>query len=398
MHADTRYTPGRTYTVAELGRFATINQPSLVNRSAFIRHLLSTFERPDVTRAEKATLCKHLANFMNSDEAFEFKGAPRQANYFASYCVDLTLQELDLQFNAAMEQDLRSMLTLWSHELCPSQTEFNLDGIIYSRPELQNMLNGQKLISRNLLQASGSLAERMDNRLHGVGTSSQAQTVHDMAVRDNGARVLALMKTAHAQTTQLSDSEIKTFIEKAISQNTKTKLNTEQIRQGLQACLTNHAGDNNWNVHSSPRLILGDVCQYIQATANTTMRNNLQQALLDRLIEIAIEQPCTPGVMQRLLDVPNGIDPNMNFAGKSRQIGEEMASLASKTYERLTVLIDEGRQAIPESERTPETMDQMATTIGQQMFVNRVNHEMKRLGGMSEMEVAPHRERLSTGF
>ena len=43
----------------------------------------------------EAKICKHLANLMTDQDALDCHGATRQGNYFASYCVDLTLQELE---------------------------------------------------------------------------------------------------------------------------------------------------------------------------------------------------------------------------------------------------------------------------------------------------------------
>lgn len=388
------YVPGSNYTISELSQFASSNLPSAVNRPQFLSDLLKAIVLPDTNKSNKATLCKHLAQLMTDQEILECHGAPRQANYFASYCVDLTLQVLEHQYSATMEEDLRDVLMLWKDTLCEGQTEFNLNGVVYSRTELDNMLRNPNLISRQLQQAPTALAHQWERRLHGEGTSSRFQTVHDQAVQNNGSRVLNIMKAKHGQTTELSHETAKRFIKKAAATNHASP----SILAGMNLCLTNTNRDNNWNVNITPQKAIKEVIQYIKSVPDHTMRTNLTNSLLERLREIDEEGPCVSGVLQRLIDVPNGIDPDMSFAGVSRQIGEEMATLAGKTYEQFNELIDEGMEAIVNEEHNPDVTQTIASSIGRNMFDTRVNQDMKILGGLDEETLAPHRERLKAGF
>lgn len=388
------YTPGRQYSVAELNEFATSNLPSAANRSQFQSQLLKTLSLPGTSRSNKAGLCKNLSKLMGDQDQHEFHGAPRQANYFASYCVDLTLQELEQQYSAALENDLRSTLTLWLETLCPSQSEFNLNGVIYPRSELLNMLQKPNLISRQLQQASTGLAKQVEQRLLGVGTSSVNQTTHDRSVQRTGERVLNIMQAKHGKTTAISDQMVTTFVGNA----SKNHVSRTAILNGMRTCLNRTNRDNNWNVDISPQKAIKEVIQYIEATTDNTLRTNLTDSLLHRLREIHYEDPCVSGVLQRLFDVPNGIDPDMNFAGASRQIGEEMATVASKTYARFTDLIDEGLEAVARERPNPNVSRTIAGNIGRDMFHTRVEQDMKLLGGLSETELAPHRDRLKEGF
>lgn len=390
----TDYTPGHHYSVAELNQFALNNLPNVRNRPYFLSDLRNVILSPGTSKSDKAMLCKQLALLMTDQDSLECQGAPRQANYFASYCIDLTLQDLEHQYYAAMEHNLRSMLTLWMTTLCPSQTDFNLNGVIYSRSELNNMLQNPSLISRQLQQAPTALAHQWERRLYGEGTSSNAQTVHDSAVRDNGSRVLNIMRVKHGQTKPLSNDEASRFIHKAAVKHESQS----SILAGMNKCLMNTSRDNNWNVNISPQNTLKQVIQYIQSNSNSTMRTNLTNSLLERLREIHLEDPCVSGVLQRLIDVPNGIDPDMNFGGAYRQVGEEMATLASKTYEQFSDLIDEGIEAITEQEGASKIARTVASDIGQQMFETRVHQDMTLLGGLDNATLAPHREHLKTGF
>lgn len=389
------FVPGRIYSIAELNQFATVNLPCAIHRPQFLQTLLQTILQPETTRPNKAMLCKHLANLMTDEDTLMCHGAPRQANYFASYCSDLMLQELEHQYSAAMEQDLRDVLHRWVNTLCPGQTNFNINGVIYTREEVQNMLQAPSLISRQILQGDqSSLAVQLDRRLHGQGRTTNYQTVHDPAVQNNGRRVLDIMRTKHLGISPISDDRVIQFITEV---SNKHPSNTA-ILAGMNQCLQREGRDSNWNENLSANRAIKDVVQYIESKHSDPMYDHLTNALLNRLIEIHMEGPCISGILQRLLDVPNGIDPDMNFAGQSHQIGEEMATLAGKTYEQFNDLIDEGVRAIEDLQGDEKVAKEVTSQIGRSMFHTRVNQDMKLRGGIPEAELEPHRERLQAGF
>ncbi|HEX4842074.1 MAG TPA: hypothetical protein VFV57_00255 [Limnobacter sp.] len=356
--------------------------------------LVSTMLLPNTGKSNKIMICKHLVNLMTEEDGLMCHGAVRQRNYFASYCVDLALQQLAQQFSANLEETLRSMLTLWVNTLSPVQDEFNINGVIYTRAELLKMLEAPVLIGREWRQPRSHLADQLERALKGRGNTSNAQTVHDHGVQSNAGRVLNIMRAKHGRTDQISDQEVVAMIEK-VSRHRKNK---DDILSGMHACLQNSRRDNNWNVDLTPQQAIKEVVQYILSVKDPTMRLNLTQALLHRLEEIQLETPCVSGKLQRLLDVPNGIDPDMDFAGADRQIAEDMATLAGKTYEQFNKLIDEGIEAIQEEEKNPDTTQSIAKQIGLDMFNTRINQDMKLLGGLEEQDLAPHRERLKAGF
>lgn len=386
------FLPGRQYSAAELLEIARTNPPRAEIKNEFLNTMAVAFNRPNTTRLQKAELCKHISKLMGQDDVLHFKGAPRQANYFASYCIDLNFQELDVAYNVAMEQDIREMLNLWSKRLCPVQTEFNLDGVVYSRDEINTMLENPTLVHRNINPQNAELAAQMEHALRHAGS----QSVHDNTVRTNAIRVMAIMRTKHGQTKEMTNREVNRFLDPFINQDPRGN----NIRVGLDSCLANNAFDPNSPGAMSPRRLLANVCQYIQATSDTEMRSNLAAALLTRLNEIAVERPCIVGVSQQLIDVPNGIDPDMNFAGRAAQVEQEVTALAGKTYNQFSDLVDEGLQAIQEIEQNDKIVgnDDIITDIGQNMFSSRLKNDLNRLGGISEADIAPHRERLKTGF
>ena len=386
------YLPGRHYSAAELIEIASTNPPRAETKSEFLNTMATAFNRPNSTRLHKAALCKHISKLMGQDDAIDFQGAPRQANYFASYCIDLNCQELDVAYNITMEQDIREMLNRWANTLCPAQTQFNLDGVIYSREEINTMLANPTLIHRNASAQHADLASGLDRALR----QSNSQNVHTTAVRSNAVRVMAIMQEKHGQSTELSDAQITRFLNPAIGRDTR-HIN---IHAGLNLCLRTEGHDPNSPGAMTPKRILGHVCQYIQATKNRNMKSNLTTALLSRLDEIHRERPCVVGVSQRLLDVPNGIDPDMEFAGRAMQLEQDVAALAGKTYGQFSELIEEGVEAVKIAENQKEltTHDETINNIGQNMFVSRLKNDLSQLGGVAEADIAPHRERLKTGF
>lgn len=388
------YMPGRFYTIAELDRFATSNRPSAINREHFLVTLVQRFTSPETSRPDKATLCKHLANLMTDEDAFECQGAERQANYFASYCVDLTLQELDNQYSAGMEETLRNMLSMWINNLCPSQSDFNLNGVIYPRQDLLQMLASQKLINTELRAYSSELAQQVEARLHGRGNFNNRQNVHDAAVRGNAARVLDIMDKKSAGIDSPNNRQITAWVNKLC----KNHPNSAAILAGLQKSLHDHRTDSAWSVNVSPFQTLTRVTKYIWATKDQTLKQNLTDSLLTRLREISNEDPCITGVLQRLIDVPNGIDPDMGFINVSDQIAQEMSTVASKAFDQFTNLIDEGLNALPLHEINPEPETPTVEQIGRQMFATRVHQEMHQLGGIPEEQLTQHIKNLETGF
>lgn len=386
------FLPGRQYSATELLEIARTNPPRSEIKNEFLNTMTVAFDRPTTTRLQKAALCKHISKLMRQDDVLHFKGAPRQANYFASYSVDLNFQELDVAYNVTMEQDIREMLNLWSKNLCPAQTQFNLDGVVYSREEINAMLANPTLIQRNASLQNAELATQMEHALRHAGS----QSVHNNTVRTNAIRVMAIMRAKHGQTKEMTDGEITRFLDPFINPDPRRN----NIRAGLNHCLANNTFDQNSPGAMTPKRLLGNVCQYIQATNDTDMRSNLTAALLVRLNEIHVEQPCVVGVSQRLLDVPNGIDPDMDFAGRTAQVGQDVAALAGKTYNQFSDLVDEGLQAIQAFEKNKEITgnDNVITNIGQNMFSTRLKNDLNRLGGISEADIEPHRERLKTGF
>lgn len=391
------YQPSRHYSVSELNQFATSNLPSASNRLHFLADLARSILLSDTSRPDKALLCKHLANLITDQDTVDFQGAPRQANFFASYCIDLSLQELEHQYTAVAEQNLRSMLTLWVNTLCPAQNEFNLNGVVYSRTEIQDMLSAPGLISRKVQQTRSNLGIAVERRLYGESIELNAQNVHDPSVRANAARVLGIMRAKYGSAKEPTQSEVSLFVNRAAS-NTPSR---PTILAGMTHCLNHIGHDSNWEVSLTPNKALKEVIRYIKATPDVQMKTNLTNALLERLREISAEKPCVVGVLQRLMDVPNGIDPDMNFAGVSRQIEEDMSRLAVKTYAQVNSLIDESIQAqraLPDSENNEANAEAIASKIGKEMFGTRVKQDMHLLGGLNQAELTPHFERLKAGF
>ncbi|MCQ8894982.1 hypothetical protein NQT62_00835 [Limnobacter humi] len=391
---DTGFQPGRRYTPTELQCFATNRQFSESNRMALLQAMANAMNEADCPKAVKASLCQVLSDQLRDHDSIQFLNAPRQANYFASYGIDMALQCLSDQYSVVLERNLRQMLDRWVKQLCPAQTEFNLDGVVYSRQEITALLNNRTLISRQIPLRPDDLATRLENRLNGVGTSLPGQTVHDAAVRDNGERLLNLMKAAHRQSNEMTPTNMRQAIQQLADKHPRQ----QDILRGMEKTLTNPHADSNWRVPVIARQVLGHVIQYISAKTDIPLKNNLNQALLERLIEIDREDPCAPGIMQRLLDVPSGIDPAMDIAAKSRQVGEDLATLAGKTRQRVDALIEEGLEALPNQDRTLANQQGPMAIIGENMFEARVNLEMQRLRGLPAGDLTEHVNKLKLGF
>lgn len=384
------YRPGQNYSIAELNNFVTSNMPSLANRPSFLADLLEKLDRPGISKASKAMLCKHLANLMTENDVLTYKAAPRQANYFASYSVDLTLQELGRRFSAAGEKDLRETLSLWANQLCPGQTEFNLNGVVYSRAEILDMIKSPNLISRQIAASNSDLATLMEARLHGTGSTSSGQTVHDSVVKHNGSRVLGMMRAQFGNRLTITTKEVVRLVTEA----SINKPAHQHIVAGMHYCLGNTNRDTSWGEDITPQQAIKVVAQYVLSVKDSSLKTSLTEAFLERLREIRVEGPCLCGVLQRLVDVPNGVDPRMAIEASDSQIAEEMARLAGKTRTHVDAIIEEGVMIVGEEEASEKEI----SNISKDTFRSRVDQDMGLFGGLPKNQLAPHIKRLEAGF
>ncbi|NJM32583.1 MAG: hypothetical protein HC848_06640 [Limnobacter sp.] len=97
--------------------------------------------------------------------------------------------------------------------------------------------------------------------------------------------------------------------------------------------------------------------------------------------------------MSRLLDVPSGVDNQLNLLGLVGQIEEDFACIAQTTAKNLERLIADNELL----EETP-IPDEVLSQMGKEMFRQAVETELVLLRGLDPDLLAPYIEKYESGF
>lgn len=349
-------------------------------------------ENTNRTKSNRYMAAIQIAKRLGVDDTLPLNGAEREAYFFASYAIDLILQEMDSTYSKELEELFRDTLKLWVHDLMPERQEFNLDGIVRTREELNILLFDEHFFEG----ASNSDAWRNTFNMESLLKTNDGESVLTSIVKDTGAKVLAKMeeKTApkHVRSLQRCVDEI-------------TKQSTLRIPDlarrdtalgGLNIASRNYEIDDQWCVKRSPASVLPSVWCYIQSNDDTAFRSKLKDAFYNKLYEIRAETPCTKGQLQRLLDVPTGIDPDMDQFGAELQMVDELASIAGKVNERLDKLIEEDARFA--KSRQLKQLSSPIGKVGSEVFRHQVEQDVGRFRGVNVRKLEADIQHLEQGF
>jgi hypothetical protein len=377
---------------SQLIQFAVTGKYEANDKMVLLHSLSGVVENTNRTESNRYLAAIQIAKLLDTNESIYMHGADRQANYFAGYAIDLMLQEMDNNFSESIEKSFRETLNLWINELVPEQQKFNLDGIIRTREELTELLFNDHFFDG----AHTSTAWRNTLRIESVMSKTNNESVSTEAVRDCGAQMLAKMEAKILTTQKLSLEPCMLEIKKQCRALIKDPKRLEIIFYGLDILSNNNDNDNNWSVKRSPASILPVVWGYVQTTKDDTLRGNLKEAFFNKLFEVYAEGPCVVGQLQRLLDVPTGLDPDMDQFGAAAQMGDELSNIASKVYERFDKLIEEdGEFAQSHNE---EQRASPVGRVGKQLFRQKVEQDIGRFRGINVRKLEPDIQRLEAGF
>ncbi|MDH4396155.1 MAG: hypothetical protein QE278_10780 [Limnobacter sp.] len=370
-----------------------VNRKYLEEDKLVLLHCLSGIvENTNRTKYNRYTAAIQIAKLLGSDETIYMHGADRQANYFAGYAIDLMLQEMDNSFSKDIEKSFRETLKLWIHDLAPEQEKFNLDGIIRMRDELNTILFDEHFFDG----ANTSAAWRNTLKMEDTLVNQLTESVSTEAVRDRGAQVLAKMEAKIPVRQKLHLAPCILDIKKQCRALITDTRRLENAFAGLEKLSENDNVDNNWSVKRSPASILPVVWAYVQTTTDDTLRGNLMEAFFNKLVEVKVESPCVVGQLQRLLDVPTGLDPDMDQFGAAAQMGDELSTIASKVYERFDKLIEE--DATVSRSRNEEQLASPVGRMGKLLFRQRVEQDVGRFRGINVRQLEADIQRLEAGF
>lgn len=388
------FQPGQQYTAAQLCQFAARRQFTAHTRTALIQRLVQSLSHANLEHLQRIEVLKTLAQTMTGNDAVDYRGASRQSNFFAAYAVDLMFGALANNPGAVMEQELRLVLNLWVNELVPAQQSFNINGIVYSRAEIQEMLNQGRFFPARPQALGQALALGLDQIMR--QTARPGQTVHELTVRQAGEAVIQTMRNSIGRTPLLNATQALTWLDAQLGALRCSAQAKALARESLRTLINDQNSDTCWQVPITPREVLCLWATYLQQPQVQSLKGALVESLMVRLVEIRREDPCITGRLQRLLDVGSGIDPNLNAQALQGQLREDLVQIAVKVNEQFNALVEEDAQRAQQDGLRQN--EQIASGVGRDLFRHRAVTDMARSKGFGELDLEPELSRLEAGF
>ena len=234
---------------------------------------------------------------------------PRDAVFRLSLALELCLKFA----RAENLRDIASQLLTASKD--SGTAVFNIGGTPLTRNEIESWAAGR---------LPPAIEKRSLDRMQQVFDTQHADP-HGVELRSRGHRALEFMKrfgNGHAASTS----------EEALASCERDMEFSGIGPQGPATAGLDWVKSNNALVleglDTTPKEALAVTWSYIQAQQGE-LRESLHAALEQRLTDIARERPCATGIVQRLLDTPNGIDHQWSDAPDEQTMRQEMLSIGA---------------------------------------------------------------------
>jgi len=218
-------------------------------------------------------------------------------------------------------------------EIMPSETsKFIICGISYNRSQLDDWSQNRNLPNKS---RSDSMAAKLEKLMHEKSEAKRKENVENSTIRQSAIARLNMIidRVVNLKTIV----EVHQAIQEYIHTNSSNK---KEALAGLNIVAKNVEMPSYF--HHRVQDALAIVWSYIEDTSSEVLRTNLKNALVSRLIEIAVEErtvyydnssiilpPCPNGQIQRLINVPEGIDFSICSGLSIEHLKEELSQLAS---------------------------------------------------------------------
>lgn len=323
---------------------------------------------------DRMALCEAVLSVMtaNTFPIVTFDGRSYDDQFFVTLAADLTLGQLTPDssgdFRNIVIARLERLLRVSGDEV----TQFSLRGEPCTRRDIEFWVRNIRNIERWVVpsgDASTALAQSLNQEMR---ANNNTQSVHNPAVMVAGNKVYDLLSRRAGKLPGISAQDLRTQIEGLFV----GKNNREILQTGLNRVINDHEVSTSIGVPVTPANVLKMLWQYIQHHENPNVRESLKDALLIRFQELGGTTVfCHVGRLERLLDVPSGIDERMNVFGRQRQIQADVGTIAA---------------AVNELE-----LNAHAKVLE---FERRVVRELVDGQGMDMIEVRPAMDRMIPGF
>ncbi len=235
----------------------------------------------------------------------------------------------------------RDLIPVISHRLVhdlPDDTDrFELFGSHLKRERITEWANKRNLPVQTIVD---EVAANVGHQMR----SSNSQNVHVPVVLAAGTRVLERLR--QQVTTPLSYAQTRTDIA-AHFQATGA---ADAALVGLDVVMSRT--QQLVDFRTSPATALSLLWTYIKQTEEQPLRDNLLDAMQNRLSEIT-PRICAVGSIQRVIDIPNAVDFSLTGAISMTELGDEMRQLAAEVNEEFDLLYG----TVPEPERAARELD-----------------------------------------
>lgn len=372
------YCPQASYSVGDLCNLFIKNTKKPCYDKANAEQILAElathlFLGQENSTQDRMALCEAVLSVMtaNTFPTVTFDGRSYDDLFFVTLAADLTLGQLtpdsSKDFRNILIARLERLLRVSGDEV----TQFSLRGEPCTRRDIEFWVRNIRNVERWVVpsgDASTALAQSLNQEMR---ANNNTQSVHNTAVMVTGNKVYDLLSRRAGKLPGISAQDLSTQIEGLFV----GKNNRQILQTGLNRVINDREVSTSIGVPTTPANVLKMLWQYIQHHENPIIRESLKEALLIRFSEIGSEAPCHVGRLERLLDVPSGIDERMNVFGRQRQIQADVGTIAAAVNE----LALNAHAKVLEFER-------------------RVVRELVDEQGMDMIEVRPEMDRMIPGF
>jgi len=396
------FNPQLSYPLDRLIDFAKPGRCEPEHRLDLAECLAKMLRNPGMSHAVRFELSAALAHVLHEGDTVNYAGANRGDSFFASMAIDLYLSDEELSGLGFVKQKFIGVLSHWVDDIAPARPEFPVQGALIQRNLLKAWIQELKTPTSRFSRSTApqavpfdqrmTIARSMDRVMRGQEGSFQ-QSVHSVGVQDAGDLVLQLMNQKLERQGLPSLQEVLSEVKRVTRQRSDRK----DIHLGIGHICTHDAiSDDPLSHKIGPALALRTLVTYIAEHKDPEVAANLRDAVFLQLGEIGREKPCYRGCVQRILDVPNGIDPAVSAVSIQRQIKQDVAELAVRVNNELGSFF-EGTEL--ENQTGLEGVDEaVLLEIKLDLFRQMADMELGRVRGIPQAEFLSEVEKMAPGF
>ncbi|HEX4917953.1 MAG TPA: hypothetical protein VFV43_08670 [Limnobacter sp.] len=396
-----RYSAKSSYNASQLLRFVDKGLFHPVDRWSLANDLSIKLTDTSLDQKTRFRIGVALATMLPEGSRVSYGNDMRGDSFFASLAVDLFLADPSLEKSTEMRARFVNVLSHWLYRIAPGRQEFNIQGAILTRDTLEDWLRRLKDPSaegtsifgqKDIEKTKAKISQKVENLMYGK-RGNRVQSVHDSQVKSAGSLMVKNLTKAINGRIRFHERDLRTFLfTEAMKRNKRAA-----VEAGLNHIESHRlAVDADSEVEISPGLALRVLVQYIQIHKKPVVTTNLLDSLLICLEEIGREKPCFTGCSERILNIPNGIDPDLSVIPVERYLTQEVSDLAARVRNTMADLF-EGTE-LEEAESLPGVDETVLAEIRGAVFKQTADLQLGRLRGIPEAQYKNEVQKMLPGF